>query len=414
MIISLSIFFIFGLGYAVLLHVNPKMNIELTLSDDGRNKFFYTLVHVLGHTLNACRARPFEDSHMQVVDKHQFTGGSLKKSTPEYVSIPAEGRFSMTFKSNVLFFDIVVDNTVSDSVVLHQRPMQDVITRKKRVTAYWQPNSSFGESDVVQLINEVQGRHGNAKIWTHSMYDWVQRGEVSGTIDNLFFSDELGQKLVKSIEKFMSKQERFKKFDRIFKRTYLLQGPPGGGKSSLIRAVAKHFNRDLYVLNMADPSVAEMIVDLVQKVPPNSVLAIEDLDRYFRNGEPVDTRFTTSMILNAFDGVLSASNGLVTFMTANHPENLPPALVRQGRVDEVVRVDGTVTPEQFQTAFCAVVDEEGVEPESALYEIVRVQKMSMADVMEILFTGDTPEERLQIARSITRSRRFEPDSSMFM
>jgi hypothetical protein len=172
---------------------------------------------------------------------------------------------------------------------------------------------------------------------------------------------------------------------------------------------------------MTSPHIGEQVIDLVQKVPPNGVMAIEDLDRFFRDGEPVDTDLTTSGILNAIDGFLSASNGLVTFITANHPENLPSALLRQGRVDEVIRVDGTVTPEQFQAAFRAVVEGEvvcassrTVEPEAALYEIVRVQKLSMADVMEVLFSGETPEERLKIARTITRSRRFEPDSTMFL
>jgi hypothetical protein len=381
--------------------------IELVLSDEARNKFFYTLIHVTGRCVSAT-----EGAHMQAIDKHTFEGGCRKKGTPEYVLIPADGRFGMSFKSNVLFFDITVDETVSDSFIHHSRPLQDVITRKKVVTARWRPNDSFGEADVVGLINEVHGRHGNPKMWTHMCYDWVQRGEVSGTIDHLFFTDELGQKIVDSIEKFMSKQERFKKFDRIFKRTYLLQGPPGTGKTSLIRAVAKHFQRDLYVLNMGDPGVSEQIVDLVQKVPPNSVLAIEDMDRYFRNGEPIDTNFTTSGILNSIDGILSASNGLVTFITANHPEQLPSAIVRQGRVDEVIHFNGTVTPEQFEAAFRAVVDD--VEPEMALYEIVRVQKLTMADVMECLFSGETPEERLKIARTIRRSRRFESDSSMFL
>lgn len=386
--------------------------IELRLSDEGRDKFFYTLVHVLQKNVIAVGER----ARMHAVDKHVFEGGNRKKSTPEFVLVPSEGRFYLSFKSSFLFFDITPDESVSDSHKLHHpQSMEDVIVTKKTVTISWNASTEiFGEADVVHLINEVYGRHGNPKVWTHSCYDWVQRGELSGSIDHLFFSDELGQKIVTSIENFMSKQERFKKFDRIFKKTFLLQGPPGTGKTSLIRAIAKHFHRDLYVINMSDRTIGEQILDLVQKVPPNSIVAVEDLDRFFENGETTaEASMTTSAMLNVFDGFLSASNGLITFITANHPEHLPSALIRQGRVDEVIYVDGNVTLEQFEASFRAVVEDD-VEPEPALYEIVRVQKLTMADVMSVLFTGDTPEDRLKIARSIKRSRRFASDSSMFV
>lgn len=385
------------------------IKIELRLSDEERDKFFYTLIHVAKHTVT-----PVGRAHMHAVDKHVFEGGHRTRVTPEYVLIPSEGRFYSTLKGRIFFFDITPDESVGDShMVHHLMHMRDVIVSKKTVTISWD-ESAITEAEVIQLINDIYGRHGNPKVWTHSCYDWVQRGELSGSIDHLFFSNELGRKLVASIENFMSKQERFKKFDRTFKKTYLLQGPPGTGKTSLIRALAKHFNRDLYVINMSDKNVGDQIMELVQKVPPNSVLAVEDLDRFFENGEVnTESSMTTSAMLNIFDGFLSASNGLITFITANNPERLPSALVRQGRVDEVIRVDGNVTPEQFDAAFRAVLESEE-DPEPRLYEIVRVQRLTMADVMSILFTGETPEERLKIARSIKSSRRFSDDSSMFV
>lgn len=59
---------------------------------------------------------------------------------------------------------------------------------------------------------------------------------------------------------------------------------------------------------------------------------------------------TLSGLLNALDGP-NSPEGYVIFMTSNHPEKLDAALVRQGRIDQMIKLDYVVR-EQLRDLFC--------------------------------------------------------------
>ena len=42
----------------------------------------------------------------------------------------------------------------------------------------------------------------------------------------------------------------YKEHSISYKRGYLLYGPPGTGKTSIIKAIASHFDYDIYIINM--------------------------------------------------------------------------------------------------------------------------------------------------------------------
>lgn len=370
------------------------------LSD--RNRFFYTLIHKMNVPVRALT----DDSVFVAMDQNTLTGQSRTSHVSKYVSVPREGRFGFTYDSTVITVQIFPEQGVTTSHYTGGHNDGEDIGRMTR-TIFECANPDV----VLKVISNVKDhKKPGSHMFTHRNWEWNERGDISADLDGLFYPADID--IISSIDAFMSKRERYLRFNRPFRRTYLLKGPPGTGKTSMIRALAKHYSRDLYILDMSDPDIGESITALLGKVPPDSMIALEDLDRYFKDSESTtNTEMNLSVLLNAIDGALSCSNGTVVFITANHPERLPPVLMRSGRVDEVVHFDGNVTRDQFDRA-CRTVAE--IEPEEKLFEIVRVQKLTMADLMEILFSGDTPEQRLKIARNIKRSRNFMSDLHMFV
>ncbi len=136
------------------------------------------------------------------------------------------------------------------------------------------------------------------------------------------------------------------------RRGYLLHGPPGNGKTTLVAAAAGEVGLSVAVLSLNNKIMTDdSLRELVDSLPKGTVLLIEDIDCAFRTKREAaeETGVTLSGLLNALDGV-SSREGRVLFMTTNHPERLDPALVRPGRVDRSFHL-GHTTPDQARRLF---------------------------------------------------------------
>jgi len=137
-----------------------------------------------------------------------------------------------------------------------------------------------------------------------------------------------------------------------YRRGYLLHGPPGTGKTSLVAAVASELRLPIYVASLASPRLSDdNFAQALASAAPQCLLLLEDVDAAFiRRDRPAHARdeagaagdrgggggggggLTFSGLLNAIDGV-AAQEGRMLFLTTNYPEALDPALIRPGRVD---------------------------------------------------------------------------------
>ncbi|KAG5527389.1 hypothetical protein RHGRI_028314 [Rhododendron griersonianum] len=133
---------------------------------------------------------------------------------------------------------------------------------------------------------------------------------------------------------------------------YLLYGPPGTGKSTMIAAMANLLSYDVYDLELTAVLSNATLKRLLNRIPCNSILVIEDIDcsseitnQREKNSqgdektEKIFERVTLSGLLNCIDGLFSANDGgrLMVF-TTNHVEAIDSALLRRGRMDKHVEM----------------------------------------------------------------------------
>ncbi len=234
---------------------------------------------------------------------------------------------------------------------------------------------------------------------------WVTEYSITNkTIQNTIVSESVEKELYEDVRKFLQAEAYYAKKGLPWKRGYFLHGPPGTGKTSLIKAIANEFNLDIFSVDMEciqnDSELIALTSMMTQmKKGKNYVVAFEDVDRsrFFKRGHC--SSITKQCMLNVLDGI-SESYGRILFFTGNHPENVTrmPAMVRPGRIDRLVHVD-FVTPKQLARMFCHFYDDLEMET-FAVEHLARIeqhlraksQPISPAAVMECMIEHDTAWE----------------------
>jgi len=197
----------------------------------------------------------------------------------------------------------------------------------------------------------------------------------------------------------------------------LLFGPPGTGKTSLIKSIAAYAEKNLCILPAAKLG---KLLRAAEKLPENSLMVIEDIDSNFstrrrasifdepkekkdKDAQPntvtapsEETMFDIEMmlamsdgglseILNAIDGI-SDTHGRVLVLTTNNPKQLDPALLRPGRVDLMLEL-GYVTKDTFMEFMGAFFPDFEVPSRLEVKEKVTISKLQQCVLMK-----ETPEE----------------------
>ena len=163
---------------------------------------------------------------------------------------------------------------------------------------------------------------------------WRQLAKLpKRSMDTIYLPEK--EKIYNDLKKFFSLEEGYKKLGIPWKRNYLLEGPPGTGKSSLIFALASTFDLDIHIINLGPKVDDSVFMTAIAALPSKTILLLEDIDSLFVERKANDSNkslVSFSGILNVLDG-MARKNGLIIFLTTNFKENLDKALIRPSRVD---------------------------------------------------------------------------------
>lgn len=179
------------------------------------------------------------------------------------------------------------------------------------------------------------------KIYRHSYESWVLSDNLlKRSLDSIILSPSIKDDIIKDIDCFKSRGPTYAALNIPYKRGYLLAGPPGTGKTSLIHAIASRYDCDIYKISLASKELNDSILGgLFSNLPDSSIAIIEDIDCLFTDRDVKSNEGVTfSGLLNAIDGI-GNKHGHILFMTTNHKEKLDSSLIRPGRADKHYYLD---------------------------------------------------------------------------
>ena len=210
-------------------------------------------------------------------------------------------------------------------------------------------------------------------------------------LNTVYMDERVKERIMTDIREFLKSEDEYDAFGIPYKKTYLLTGVPGSGKTSLIKALCNEIHYNLGIMSMSRDMDNATIQSSFRNIDPKTVLLLEDIDCLFEKRTSVETpSFTFSNLLNILDGVLF-KHGLIVFITTNHPEKLDPALLRQGRTDLIVELNYPSRTEieklfrdMLGTKYYATA-EANTDAFKAFYAAIKEKQLPMSAIVNFLF-----------------------------
>ena len=202
---------------------------------------------------------------------------------------------------------------------------------KKSIKSLIKKMGNYGQ----KYVNTHNKDKVEIKVWNNGSWH-VDSHRKPKELSKIYFKQK--GDLVKDVKEFLKSKEWYTCRSLRYSRGYLLYGPPGNGKTSLIHSMGREFNKTVSIINLNNLT-DEGLIEAMRSLEPNSILAFEDVDSAFVERDNTQKNgLSFSTLLNCIDGTY-AKDDIIVIFTTNHIEKLDPALIRPGRVDFRVKLE---------------------------------------------------------------------------
>ena len=358
-------------GYAM-----TRVSLSLTVEDVEHRQAYLWLSHWVENSLRNRRINSL------LLRKHENDDDDSSKECEQFRLIPEYGTYYMKYKKRLM-------------VIEHRKDSQQIMTRMRPTHSLrMQIWLTWDRNLMLDIIREAKVAYEDTQparveyFRTDQYGDWISEIILPRTLDSVYHPAEFIHDLIDDVQTYLGSKKIYTDLGIPYRRGYLLAGPPGTGKSTLILAIASNFKLPIYSVPLRGTEMTgERLLQLLSNCRKPSLIALEDVDclkvATSRSSKTTDG-LTMADLLNVIDGI-GASEDRVLFMTANHPEKLDAALTRAGRVDRKFYID-YARDEELRSFHSRIARYYAVLPWPEFREALPV-RATIADAQALAFQG---------------------------
>lgn len=196
-------------------------------------------------------------------------------------------------------------------------------------------------SHVEGLFMAVERKLREASIYKGRAVDGQTVPEfldLRGVDENkVIYSDEATVQLEASVWSLLRWSQTMRNEGLPLKRSVLLYGPYGCGKTLAAFLTAKIAEQNGWTFIYCRPGKDDLdVVMQTARLYQPAVVFFEDVDVLAEAGE----KDTVTRLLDIFDGITAKGTEILAVMTTNHVEKIHKAMVRPGRLDALIPIEG--------------------------------------------------------------------------
>lgn len=246
---------------------------------------------------------------------------------------------------------------------------------ENRIKTYRIFGSSFKiiKDFVLHCENEYIAYHKKKEQEYYKAYEFSDNGwekldiNVIKNRQNVFLNGDLTDRIIDDVTTFYNGRDIYDRLGIPYKRTIMLHGEPGTGKTSTIFMLAHEFQKNIYYLKLSSFNSEKQLKGAIKQIPAGSIIVFEDIDtvstthsrgkskkmRPLTKEDIADIQkesdnscvsfsswdtITLDILLQILDGYCYFSECVLIF-TTNHIEKIDAAVLRPGRVDSFYKYE---------------------------------------------------------------------------
>lgn len=320
-----------------------KLPSKLIIEND--NNFFTTFTHLASFLRDPEATEPlYEDS----VRLASFDNTELRLE-PKL----SAGRHRILWENNRFELEMTVEDS-KETVTVYLPDAESSAAFQQLALHMREYTRCKSRSERDQIVVKTLGPRG--LVWRQSTV-YAKR-----SIDSIVTENNAPQELINDMEKFRASEKDYAKYGLPYKRVYMIAGPPGCGKSTLVTVAASHFDVDICYLTVVPGQTDKDLSQALSTMPDRSILVLEDIDLLVANAATTghnNAQTTISVLTSILDGTLF-KKGLMTFLTTTTPDAHDAVFTRAGRVDHTTELM-PITEKQTSNLVKHVFQDQGVE-----------------------------------------------------